>query len=294
MPRALRRFGILLAQTAEKCQRDNTPMLAAGLSFYTMLSVAPALWIVVAAAGAIVGRDSAHAAVLGWMGRNIGANAALYLSDIIDQVNESSRLATIGGGIAMFLGATAAFGALQDSLNRIWHQPDSSDAGILAILKGFTRGFVTRRVLAFVIMLLLGGLLLVSLLASAALTFIARYVPADLPAPNFLLQAADFVVSILLVMLLFGTVCHMLHRKAFSRVGIWTGAALSAILFAIGKSLIGLYLGSSGLRSAYGAAGSFVLLLLWIYYSTQILLFGAEFTEVYSRHRAAQNDRPLQ
>ena len=294
MPLGLRRFGILLAQTADKCQRDNTPMLAAGLSFYTMLSLAPALWIVVAAAGAIIGRDSAHAAVLSWMTRNIGSNAAGYLSDIVDQVNESSRIATIGGGLAMFLGATAAFGALQDSLNRIWHQPDSSVLGLLATIKGFTRGFVTRRALAFVIMLLLGALLLASLLASAALTFIARYVPANLPAPNFLLQAADFVVSFLLMMLLFGTVYHMLHKKAFGKVGLWTGAALTSILFSVGKTLIGLYLGSAGLRSAYGAAGSFVLLLLWIYYSAQIFLFGAEFTEVYSRQRASQSSQPRQ
>lgn len=291
MPRSLSRIGTLLTQTADKCQRDNTPMLAAGLSFYTMLSLAPALWIIVAAAGAIIGRDSANNAVVGWMNRNVGPNAADYLAGVVDQVNESSRIATIGGAIAMFLGATAAFSALQDSLNRIWHQPDTSELSVLATIRGFARGFFTRQFLAFVIMLLLGGLLLVSLLASAALTFVARYLPANLPAPKLLLGAADFLASVLLMMLLFGTIYHMLHKKAFGKIGIWTGAALTAVLFAIGKTLIGLYLGSAGLRSAYGAAGSFVLLLLWIYYSAQILLFGAEFTEVYSRQRAGQTRR---
>jgi membrane protein len=289
MPRSLRRFGILLVQTVDKCQRDNTPMLAAGLSFYTMLSLAPALWIIVAAAGAIVGRDSANTAVLGWMTRNIGPNAAQYLDAIVGQVNESSRFATIGGAVAMFLGATAAFSALQDSLNRIWHQPDTTELGVLATMKGFARSYFARQALAFVIILLLGGLLLASLFAGAALTFIARYVPANLPAPHFLLRAADFVVSVLLMMLLFGTITRMLHKKAFGKKGIWTGAAVTSIFFAIGKTLIGFYLGSAGVRSAYGAAGSFVLLLLWIYYSAQILLFGAEFTEVYSRHRAGRS-----
>jgi membrane protein len=285
MPGFLKRVSALVLQTIDKCQRDNTPMLAAGLSFYAMLSLAPALWIVLAAAGSVIGRESANHVVVQWMTSNLGPNAAQYLADIVDQVNESSRLATIGGGIAVFLGATAAFGALQDSLNRIWHQRDSSDVSFLATIKGATRGFVVRRVFAFLIMLLLGALLLASLLASAALTFVARYVPSNLPAPQLMLEAADFVGSVLLMMLLFGTIYHMLNKKTFGKKGIWTGAAVTAVLFAAGKTLIGLYLGGAGVRSAYGAAGSFVLLLLWIYYSAQILLFGAEFTEVYSRQR---------
>jgi membrane protein len=275
----MKRFSALMMQTFDKCQRDNTPMLAAGLSFYAMLSLAPALWIVMAAAGSIIGRDSANSAVLSWMTRNVGSNAAQYLETVVDQVNESSRLATIGGAIAMFLGATAAFSALQVSLDRIWRQPESSDAGIFAIAKGFARGFFIRRVLAFLMMLLMGAILLASLLASAGLTFFAH----RLPMSRLLLEGIDVFSSTLLTTLLFGTVYHMLHRKAFGKKGLWVGAAVTALLFTVGKTAIGLYLGGAGVRSAYGAAGSFVLLLLWIYYSAQILLFGAEFTEVYSR-----------
>jgi membrane protein len=284
----LKRLGIVLVQTFEKCQRDNTPLLAAGLSFYAMLSLAPAMWIVIAAAGAIIGRDTANSAVHGWLARNIGPNAAQYLTGIVEQVNESSRLATIGGTIAVFLAATAAFGALQVSLDRIWHQRESSDSGILDALRGFTRGFVTRRLLAFLMMLLMGVLLVASLMASAALTFGVRVMNTELPAPHFLIEAADFIISVVLTMLLFGTIYQMMHRKSFGKKGIWTGAAVTAILLAAGKTLIGMYLGSAGVRSAYGAAGSFVLMLLWIYYSAQIFLFGAEFTEVYSR----QKERP--
>jgi len=279
----MKRFSALMVQTFDKCQRDNTPMLAAGLSFYAMLSLAPALWIVVAAAGAFIGRDSANTEVLRWMTRNMGENSAEFLSGIVAQVNESSQLATIGGAVAMFLGATAAFSALQDSLNRIWHQPDASDLGILAAMRGFARGYFLRQFLAFVILLLLGGLLLASLLASAALTFFA----ASLPVSRWLLDVADFAVSVVLMMLLFGSIYHMLHRQAFGKQGIWVGAAVTALLFSLGKMAIGVYLGGAGVRSAYGAAGSFVLLLLWIYYSAQILLFGAEFTEVYSRQQGS-------
>jgi membrane protein len=260
-----------MVQTVDKCQRDNTPMMAAGLSFYAMLSLAPALWIVMAAAGAIVGRESANYAVLSWVTRNVGSNAAQYLATVVDQVNESSRLATIGGGIAMFLGATAAFSALQVSLDRIWRQPESGDIGLVATLKLFARGYFTRQALAFLMMLLMGALLLASLFASATLTFAASYLPGNLPAPTSLLEAVDFLSSVALTTLLFGTIFHMLHRRAFRKKGLWVGAALTAFLFTLGKTVIGLYLGSAGVRSAYGAAGSFVLLLLWIYYSAQIM-----------------------
>lgn len=280
---AVRGFGRLLMLTAEKCQRDHTPMLAAGLSFYTMLSLAPALWIVVAAAGAIIGRESARDAVLGWTERNVGPTAPLYLSNAIDQINEAGTLATIGGAIAMLLGATAAFSALHDSLNRIWHLDEPSELGVLASIRSFLRNFFTKRALAFLIVLLLGVLLLVSLLASSAIAFVGAHLPARLPAPNLLLQAADFVISVLLMLVLFSAIYHLLHKRAFPGRALWAGSALTAVLFAAGKTLIGLYLGGAGLRSAYGAAGSLVLLLLWVYYSAQILYFGAEFTVVMAR-----------
>jgi membrane protein len=284
----MRTFGRLLLLTAEKCQRDHTPMLAAGLSFYTMLSLAPALWIIVAAAGAIVGRESARAAVLGWTERNIGPAAPQYLGAVIDQVNEAGTLATLGGAIAMVLGATAAFSALHDSLNRIWHQSAPESPGVVASIRAFVRNFFTKRALAFLLMLLLGVLLLISLLASSALAFIGAHLPARLPAPNLLLQAADFAVSVLLMLLLFSAIYHLLHNQEFPPRALWAGAALTAVLFAAGKTLISLYLGSRALRSAYGAAGSLVLLLLWVYYSAQILFFGAEFTEILARRWSAR------
>jgi membrane protein len=285
MLRHLRRIGLLFAHTIDKCVRDNTPFLAAAISFYTMLSIAPGLWIVVAAAGAVVGRKSAHDAALQWVTQRLGALPAQYLGQIIDQVNESSRLATIGGAFATFLAATAAFAALQDSLSRIWNLPGRPTVGMVAILKDFLRNFFTVRAIAFLVMVILGFLLVASLVAGAVLSFFARYMPANLPAPHLLLEVADFFVSVLLMMLAFGCIYQLLHRRSFVHHEIWVGAGVTAVLFAIGNALIGPYLGVSGPRSAYGAAGAFVLLLLWVYYSTQILLLGAAFTEVYARHR---------
>lgn len=285
MLRHLRRWGLLFAHTIDKCVRDNTPFLAAGISFYTMLSVAPGLWIVVAAAGAFVGRKSAHDAAIRWVTVKLGPIAAQYLGQIIDQVNESSRLATIGGAFATFLAATAAFAALQDSLSRIWNLPGRAGEGMIAVLRDFVRNFFTVRAIAFLVMVIFGILMVASLVAGAVLSFFASYTPANLPAPHFLLEVADFLISVILMMLLFGSIYQLLHRRSFVNREIWVGAAVTALLFAIGNALIGPYLGGAGLRSAYGAAGAFVLILLWVYYSTQILLFGAAFTEVYARHR---------
>jgi membrane protein len=285
MLRRLRRIGILFGLTIDRCARLNTPFLAAAISFYAMLSAAPGLWIVVAAAGAFVGRASARAGALGWVTQHLGPIPAQYLGQIIDQVNESSGLATIGGAAATFLAATAAFGALQASLCQIWNLPGRPDEGIFAAIQDFLRNFFTVRAIAFLVMLIFGILLGASLVAGAVLSFVETYMPANLPAPHLLLQAAGFLTSVILMMLLFGCIYQLLHRSSFAHREIWVGAGVTALLFAIGNAVIGPYLGTSGLRSAYGAAGAFVLILLWVYYSTQILLFGAAFTEVYARHR---------
>jgi membrane protein len=290
--RALRRFGVLLAQTIDKCARDNTSFLAGSISFYSVLSLAPASWIVIAITGAIVGHRSARGAIVNWVAGNIGALGAKYIETIIDQVNESSRLATIGGTLAVFLGATAAFAAVQNSLALIWNLPNPPVVGFWPGLRDFTKNFFTTRVLGFVAMFISGLLLICSLFAGAVLSFVERYMPASLPAPHLLLDAAHFLISVILMMLMFATVYFLLHRESFASGEIWVGAALTAVLFAIGNAIISPYLGRSAPRSAYGAAGAFVLLLLWIYYSAQIFLFGAAFTEVYSRYCKLPPEQP--
>lgn len=297
MRRILRRFGSLIAQTVDKCARDNTAFLAGSISFYSMLSLTPALWVVIAVAGSLVGQDSARSAVMDWVSQNIGYLGARYLETAIDQVNESSRLATIGGAVAMFLGATAAFAALRNSLAVVWNLPSTETPGFWASLGAFAKNFFTTRLLAVAAMLVFGVLLVCSLFIGALLEFLERYVPAALPAPGLILDLAHFLVSYAFMMLMFAAVYHLLHRKSFDRSEIWVGAGLTAFLFAIGNSVIGPYLGGAAVRSAYGAAGAFVLVLLWVYYSAQIFLFGAAFTEVYARSSksplAASSNLPL-
>lgn len=279
--RAILRSARLVGRTVEQCASDNTPMMAAGLAFYTLLSLAPALWVVVAFAGVVIGRESARAEIVQWTAQTIGLRAADLVGSLAVQVEENSSWATVLGVVSLFFGATLSFGALQDSLNRIWRLK-SEDRGFL---RGIVGGFFTRRLLAFGVVVAGGLLLLLSLLVAALITAIARFVPDFLPASPLLLESLNFTASLLLMMLLFTAVYRILHQGVFAWHDILVGAFVTALLFAIGKTLIGLYLGSTGVTSVYGAAGSLVLLLLWVYYSAQIFLFGAEFTEVYARSR---------
>jgi membrane protein len=277
----IRSVGRLLWQTIEACQQDNTSLLAASLSFYSLLSLAPALWVVIAVAGAWVGQESARAEVMEWTAHMVGPLAATYIGGVLTELATSNYLATFVGLFSMFFGASLSFGALYDSLNRIWKVPPRRDSGII---RGI-RGYFTKRLLAFLVVLLVGMLILASLLLTTMVAALGRVGAYFFPVPQPLLQTINAVISMGLVMLLFAAVYRILHDTKVAWHDVWIGAAVTAALFAIGKTLLSLYLASAGLTSSYGAAGSLVVLLLWIYYSAQIFLFGAEFTEVYSRTR---------
>jgi membrane protein len=264
----------LVKETIDRCQKHNTPLLAAALAFYTVLSLAPGLWIVVAAAGIFVGRESARDQVLAWATVMIGPRSAGFVGSILDGMTANTSFATVAGLVSMFFGATVAFSALQDALNTVWDVPPKD--------RHYIAEFFLKRLVSFLAVLALGVMLLASLMASAAISAVAHFAPRLLPAPELLLNAADFVVAIVFITLLFAVTYRILPDTAVDWRDAWTGATVTAILFTIGKALIGWYLGHTGLRSAYGAAGSFVILLLWVYYSTQIFLFGAEFAEVYA------------
>ena len=283
MSAGIRKAGRLLWQTIDACQQDNTSLLAASLSFYSLLSLAPALWVVIAVAGAWVGRESARAEVLQWTTNMVGPAAASFIGGVLTQVEASSYIATIVGLVSMFFGASLAFGALYDSLNRIWKVPPRPEGIVHGI-----RGYFTKRLLAFLLVLLVGVLILASLLLTTMVAALARMGAYLYPVPRPLLEAVNAAIAMGLVMLLFAAIYRILHDAKIAWHDVWIGAAVTAALFAAGKTLVSLYLSSAGLTSAYGAAGSLVVLLLWIYYSAQIFLFGAEFTEVYSRTRKSR------
>jgi membrane protein len=278
MSRRLRTTGRLLWHTIEACQSDNTPLLAASLSFFTLLSMVPALWVVITFAGAWVGKESARAEVIQWTTNMVGVGAAGYVGGVLRQVEDFNYVATLVGVVSMFFGASLAFGALYDSLNRIWRVPPRTGRRIIL-------GYFTKRLLAFVLVLIVGLLMLASLLLTTVVATLARLGEYFFPIPQLLLQAINAAISMALVMLLFAAIYRILHDAKIEWHDVWVGATVTAVLFAAGKTVLALYLASAGLVTSYGAAGSLVVLLLWIYYSAQIFLFGAEFTEVYSRTR---------
>jgi membrane protein len=177
--------------------------------------------------------------------------------------------------VTLLLGAAGLFGQLQDALNTIWEVAPKPGGGILAILR--------QRFISFTMVLGIGFMLLVSLVLSAAITLLGNFIFRFIPEQEFLLQLINFVLSFGIITVLFALIYKILPDAKIAWRDVWLGAAVTSLLFAIGKLLIGLYLGNSTIGSAYGAAGSFVVLLVWIYYSAQILLFGAEFTQVYAR-----------
>lgn len=274
----IRTIGKLLWRTIDACQEDNTPMLAASLSFYSLLSLTPALWLVVAVAGAWIGREAARAEVIQWTTKMVGPSAASFIGGVVMQVETSNYLATMVGLASLFFGASLAFGSLYDSLNLIWKVPPRTRGAMIL-------GYITKRLLAFLLVLLVGVLILASLLSTTMVANLARIGAYYYPVPQPLVQTINSVIDFGLILLLFAAIYRTLHDTRIAWHDVWIGAAVTAGLFALGKTLLALYLASESLVSAFGAAGSLVVLLLWIYYSAQIFLFGAEFTEVYSRAR---------
>jgi membrane protein len=267
-------MGKLLRLAFEKCQKDNTALIAAGLAFYTLLSLAPALWVVVAVAGSLVGRESARAEVLSFVASLTGPRAVRVVSNVLDSIAANGSVATLVGVISMFLGATLAFSALQDILNKIWNVTPRE--------RGLIKDFIIKRLLSFAAVILVGILVIASLLTDTMISAAARFVPDRLPASELLLQTFTSGMSLAWTTLLFGVIYRLVPDRSIRWRDVWIGAVVTSLLFAIGKTLITLYLGHASFASAYGAAGSFVVFLLWVYYSAQIFLFGAEFTLVYA------------
>jgi membrane protein len=270
----------LFRDAFERCLKHNTSLLSAALAFYALLSLAPALYFVVAAAGVVIGRSAARSEVISWSAQMLGAGGARFIGEVLDRGGSGGSFATIAGVVSLAYGATVAFGALQDALNLIWEVPPPE--------RGYIKQFFIKRLVSFLAVMIVGVLLLASLLTDAITSAAGKLMPQSLPASTeFLLQTANFIASLVLVTVLFGLLYRMLPDSWVAWRDVWTGAAITALLFSTGKTLIGLYLGHSTTSTPFGAAGSVVVFLLWVYYSAQIFLFGAEFTEVYAVARRA-------
>jgi membrane protein len=266
----------LLKDTVKKWQEDDVLELGAALSYYTVFSLAPLLFIAIAIAGLVYGHDAVQGRLVAEIRGLIGQQGAEAVQTMLAHTwrKGSNGLATLIGVVTILFGASGVFSQLQSSLNRIWEVTPRPRQGI--------RGLLKVRALSFGMVLGIGFLLLVSLIISAALTALSTYAIGLLPSLKVLFTVLGFVVSFAVITLLFAMIFRFLPDAEISWREVWVGSVVTALLFEVGKFLIGLYLGKSSVASAYGAAGSLVVILLWVYYSSQILFFGAEFTQVYA------------
>jgi membrane protein len=279
-------FG-LLKQTGQEFLEDKAPQLGAALAYYTVFSLAPLILVLLAVVGIIFRNDPAGAweKITQQMSYFLDASAVQVVQNIAQQASQpgKSAMATIMGVALALFGASGVFGQLQDALNTIWDVKAKPTRGIW--------GFLRNRFLSFA---MVGGicfLLLVSLTLESLLKAFSHYVQSILPGGLIVAMSAYVIFDFAVIVLLFAMIFKFLPDAKIQWRDVWVGAVITAILFGIGKWLLGLYLGSGAAGSAYGPASSLITLLLWVYYSSQILLFGAEFTQVYA-DRAGRDVKP--
>ena len=261
---------------------DNAPRLGAALSYYTIFSIAPLLLISIAVAGLVFGAEAAQGGIVAQIQGLVGRDAAEAIQSMLESARKPGQgvLATVFGAVILIFGAGGAFNELRGALDVIWEIPPRKGGGIL--------GMVRERLLSFAMVLVVGFLLLVSLVISAGIS--AFEVKGTFPGSGVVLQVVNNGVSLAVITVLFALIFKYLPdaHPPVSWKDIWAGAFITAALFTLGKFAIGFYLGRSSVASAYGAAGSLVLLLVWVYYSAQILFFGAELTQVYARRHGSR------
>jgi membrane protein len=266
----------LLKSTLSACLKDNVQRMSAALAYYTIFSLAPLLVIAIAIAGLVFGEDAARGEIVGEIQELVGQDGAKAIQTMIQSAYHPghSAIATIIGIVTLLVGATGAFSEVYDALNLIWRVNQESNTGVRTMIKA--------RFMSFGMILIIGFLLLVSLVVSAVLAGISKYASSFLPAPAALLHFLDFLFSLAVVTVLFAMIFKVLPEMKIRWGDVWAGASLTALLFTVGKFAIGFYVGKSVSTSSYGAAGSLVVVVAWIYYSAFILYFGAEFTQVYA------------
>jgi len=276
VPLKIRQLAGLLRQAGVAWVDDYAPSMGAALAYYTLFSIAPLLLIVISIAGLVFGPDAARGQIFAQLRELMGDDGAATVQSLLQNVNKPVHgvVGTIVGGVVLLLGAMSVFGELQDALDRIWRAPARANGGLWSL--------VHSRLLSFGMILGVGFLLIVSLVASAGVAAMAKF-SADLVGPwALLVEALNLGVTFVLVTTTFALIYKIMPRVRIGWRDVWLGAAVTALLFAIGKSLLGLYLGRTSFASGFGAAGSLILLLVWMYYSAQIFLLGAEFTWVYA------------
>jgi membrane protein len=264
----------VLRKTVSEWSDHEAPQLGAALAFYAILSLAPLVIVVMAIVGLVFGHSTAQNQILSQVQAMIGKQGSDAVREMIEHAQKpgSGIIASAIGIISLLFGASGVFGQLRTALNKMWDVKPKPGGGIWATIK--------EEFFSFGMVLSVGFLLLVSLVVSAALASIGKFFSGVLPLPEFALSAINLLVSLVGVAVLFALIFKYVPRATVGWKNIWVGAFATACFFTLGKYLIGLYLGKAAVGSAYGAAGSLVVVIVWVYYSSMIFLFGAEFTHV--------------
>jgi membrane protein len=267
----------LIKRTATAWVDDYAPSMGAALSYYTIFSLAPLLLIVISVAGLFFGAEAVRGEIFGQLRGLMGDDAANAIEAILTTVNKPSEsiTAAVVGLAVLLVGATAVFGELQNALDRIWRAPVADTSSSLWRL-------LRARLLSFGMILGIAFLLMVSLVLGAVMAALGKWLGGLFAGWEVLAQMVNLVVGFALTMIVFAMIYKLMPRVRVHWHDVWFGALVTSILFTVGKLLIGLYIGKSGIASAFGAAGSLVVILVWVYYSAQIFLIGAEFTWVYA------------
>ena len=263
---------------------DYAPSMGAALSYYTLFSIAPLLVIVIAVAGFFFGADAVRGEVFAQLSGLIGDEGARAIEEMLAKSAQSQQegaTAALVSFLVLVVGATTVLGELQNALDRIWRAPE-------ALKPGGLWGFARSRLLSITLILGIAFILMVSLVASAVLSALGKWWGSWFRGWELLAHALDLMLSFGLMTVLFAMIYKIVPSVRIRWHDVWVGAAVTALLFAIGKVLIGLYLGRSDVASAFGAAGSLVLFMVWVYYSAQIFLIGAEFTWVYAHEHGSR------
>jgi len=276
----------MLKKTVLSFIEDEALSRGAAIAFYTVTSIAPVLLIVVAIAGLVFGREAAENAISAQLSGLMGQQTADVLQSAVASAADTSSgvWATLIGIATLIATASGVFGEMQSSLNAIWKtRPHGTTVSRLIQARAISLGLVAA----------LGFLLIVSLAVSAGLTAFVDYLDAMMPVGTLILPVLNFIVSLALLAILFAAIYKVLPDRRLHWRDVIVGAVVTAVLFTIGKSLIGWYLGSSAVASSYGAAGGLIVLLLWVYYSVQIFLLGAEFTKIFANRHGSKRDKPI-
>ncbi len=280
----LKRFYQLARKSVDAWVDDYAPSMGAAISYYTVFSIAPLLIIVIAVAGFVWGRDAVQGEIIQQLSGLIGTEGAAGIQALIESANKPAKgiVATIISVGVLIIGATTVFAELQSAMDRVWDVPPAQKAsGIWATLRA--------RLLSLGFILGLGFLLAVSLVVSAGVAAFGGWTTGLFPGWEALMQVINTVFSLGVATVLFAMIFKLMPQASVAWRDVWVGAIVTAVLFEVGKTLIGLYIGKSSVTSSFAAAGSLVVLLIWVYYSAQIFLLGAEFTWVYAHEHGTQN-----